>query len=445
MANETEIDKRRDDAGSIALGKATSLAAKVAPDRVLGKQVRQIDADDVQKQIEHAKELAEKHPEFEKQISIWACFGQNEPEQTQSISNPMVDDLPLVYNNPSGRFFPVTKTIGEKTITIPAGYHPLLTANTQKNKNIQELDQRFVGEAEWKVYLVLRHMAIYQGGTFLDGRYGLKFTLRELRRNYKQFTGKTLNGLDAANRLMTLRTAIYQVKDDHKSMHFSLIKELYLVNMDEYQKNPNTECYVEFDHSTEASIKNGTGRLIDHELTCKLPYLAGWLYMKLEREFTFAHKNTNYDETHAKLKHRPIKENTNFSLHMMNTLDKAGINRENIKDCKREFVDALNELIGVGVVDHYFFEDKKGDAGPTGGRKTLLDMEVNIYPTVEWSKNMVEKNRVHKLIGDGKTEKINLMKLVPKTPPKGTSEAENFGKFKKISAKKPEADGPVAP
>ena len=438
MADETEIEKRRDDAGSIALGKATSLAAKVAPERVVGKKVRQIDADEVQKQLDQAKELADKHPELEKQMSIWACFGQNEPEQTQSISNPTIDDLPLVYNNTSGRFFPVTKTIGDKTITIPAGYHPLLTANTQKNKYIQELDQRFIGEGEWKLYLVLRHMAIYQGGIFLDGRYGLKFTLRELRRNYKQFTGKTLNGLDAAHRLMTLRTAIYQVKDDNKSMHFSLLKELYLVNMDEYQKNPNTECYVEFDNSTEATIKNGAGRLIDHELTCKLPYLAGWLYMKLEREFTFARKNNMIENYHGKPEPK-------FSLHMLNTLNKAGVPRENIRDAKNDFIEALNQLIGVGVIDHYLFEDKKAPSGESGGRKALIDVEVHIYPTLEWSLNMAEKNRVHKLLGDGKTsEKLSLKTLIQKTPPKGTSEAEKFGKFMKISAKKPEADGPAA-
>lgn len=344
------------------------------------------------------------------QMRIWEAFGEEEPPPPENISFSVscIDDWPLVsdFNSPraSKDLSPRMTKANGLNIIAPPGY----SVNAQRT----EAKGAFVGEHEWKLFIVLRKMALEHGGYQLDGQFSLSFTLRELAKFYKASTGKTANNEQLRQRLEILRTAVYQVQDKHQSAHFSLLRELFIATRDELKKNGNSKCYVMFDHMTEKALTTGHGTLIDYDLTCKLPHMASWFYAKLER----AGLQTGLEAG------RPYK------LWLKDTLYRVGLDnsKKTINVLKKELTKSLVLLIEEGVLRSFFFKDKTEQKGR--GRPKLLDSEISLSITEEFSTRIKSKLFASKRLREGKGQKIKtitldtqrpLCKLIPHQDPSG--------------------------
>ena len=118
----------------------------------------------------------------ERQLSIWEAFGENEPPAPENITFSVncIDDWPLVSlkSNRSKDLNPIVTGAKELDVTAPPGYY----------RDGKRAKGSFVGEQEWKLFIVLRKMALTYGGFQIDNNFSLSFTLRELSRFYKDST-----------------------------------------------------------------------------------------------------------------------------------------------------------------------------------------------------------------------------------------------------------------
>jgi len=332
----------------------------------------------------------------ERQLSIWEAFGEEEPPPPQNLSFSVnsIDDWPLVSHktNWGKSLHPRVTNAKDLKVTAPAGYF-MEDENTAKSS--------FVGEQEWKLFIVLRRMALEYGGYELDGNFSLSFTLRELSRFYKNSTGKTVKHDVLKKRLEVLRTAVYQIQDKHRSAHFSLLRELYITSKEDLRKDGNSKCYIMFDHMTEKTITTGRGALIDYDIACKLPHLSSWIYTKLER---------------AGLE-SGIESGLPYKLWLKDTLYRVGLDNssKSIAALKREAIKALAGLIEIGILKSFNFEDKVTSGK---GRPSLIDSEISLIITKEFEIRIRAKLFSTKQLRSGKSDKIKVTLSSPESPTK---------------------------
>jgi hypothetical protein len=333
------------------------------------------------------------------QISIWEAFGEEEPPPPENItfSVSCIDDWPLVSDFGSSRaskdLSPRIARSKDLNIVAPPGY--------SINAKGTEAKGSFVGEHEWKLFIVLRKMALERGGYQLNGDFALSFSLRELSKFFFESTGRKVNPQKIRERLEVLRTAVYQVSDKDTSAHFSLLRELFIATREELKKDGNAKCYVMFDHMTEKTLTSGKGALIDYNLACKLPHVAAWLYSKLERAGIQSGLEAN----------RPYK------LWLKDTLYRVGLDnsKKTVNILKKEVTKAMVELIEHGVLRSFEFKDKL--ANSTGrGRKKLIDSEISLVITDEFESNIKKKLWSTQKLRAGKGNKIKTLAL--ETPTK---------------------------
>ncbi|MDA0712689.1 MAG: hypothetical protein O2897_01710 [bacterium] len=330
-----------------------------------------------------------------RQLSIWEVFGEDEPPAPENISFSVncIDDWPLVSlkNNRTKDLNPIVTGANDLNVTAPPGYYRV--GNKAKAS--------FVGEQEWKLFIVLRRMALTFGGFQIDNKFSLSFTLRELSRFYKDSTGKTVKPDILKQRLEVLRTAVYQIQDKHRSAHFSLLRELYVTSYDDIKKDGNAKCFVMFDHLTEKTITTGHGVLIDYDLACKLPHLGSWLYTKLER---------------AGLE-SGITAGVPYKLWLKDTLYRVGLDNseKSIATLKKESIKAFTHLIEIGILKSIHFKDKNSTSR---GRPKLLDSEISLIITTEFETRIRAKLFSTKQLRSGKSTKIKIANSYPSSPTK---------------------------
>jgi hypothetical protein len=327
-----------------------------------------------------------------RQLSIWEAFGEESPPPPENISFSVncIDDWPLVNQKPSGSsgitdLNPVIARANDLKVTVPPGYY------TDIGKDGEEVAKgSFVGEQEWRLFIVLRKMALEYGGYQLDGSFALSFTLRELSRFYEKSTGKTVNHNLIRRRLEVLRTTVYQVKDKDQTGHFSLLRELFLSKKEDH----GTKCYVMFDKMTEKTLTSGRGTLIDFDLVCQLPYMASWMYSKLEREGLRSGLESG----------RPYK------LWLKDTLYRIGLgnSKKTTKVLKEELCSGLKTLITKGILEEFSFHDK---FQKTRGRPMLLDSEISLVITKEFECRIRTKLMATKSLREGHSKKIKTLYL----------------------------------
>ena len=335
-----------------------------------------------------------------RQLSIWEAFGEEEPPPPENISFSVtcIDDWPLVNQktNWGGDLNPVMAKAKDLKVTVPPGYYTELDSDGEETAK-----GSFVGEQEWRLFIVLRKMALEHGGFQLDGSFALSFTLRELSRFYKKSTGKTVNHDLIRKRLEVLRTTVYQVRDKDQTGHFSLLRELFLAR----REDKGTKCYVMFDHMTEKTLTTGRGTLIDFDLACQLPFMASWIYSKLEREGLRAGLESG----------RPYK------LWLKDTLYRIGLgnSKKTTNVLKKEMCTNLKTLISKGILKEFSFKDKEE---VTRGRPKLLDSEISLEITKEFEMRIRAKLMANKGLRERKSDKIktttlnfsnNLVELIP--------------------------------
>jgi len=322
-----------------------------------------------------------------KQISIWEAFGEESPPPPENISFSVncIDDWPLVNQRPSGKIGkidlnPVVVNAKDLKVTVPPGYY------FDTGKNGQETARgAFVGDLEWRLFVVLRRMALQYGGVQLDGNFALSFTLRELARFYAESTGTRVNHQIIRQRLEVLRTTVYQIRDKDQVAHFSLIRELFLAN----REDGRVKCYVMFDKITEETLKSGRGTLIDYDLACRLPYLASWIYAKLEREGLRS----------------GLESGRAYKLWLKDTLYRTGLgnSKKSTRTLKWELSSSLKTLIEKGILERFEFEDKLQS---TRGRPMLLDSEISLFITREFETRIKLKLWANKDLREGKKRTI---------------------------------------
>jgi hypothetical protein len=294
----------------------------------------------------------------ERQLTIWEAFGEDEPPPPENLTFSVncIDDWPLVSHktNRNKSLNPVVTKAKDLHVTAPPGYY----------RTEDKAFGSFVGEQEWKLFIVLRRMALEYGGYELNGNFSLSFTLRELCRFYKKSTGKVVNHGVMKRRLEVLRTAVYQIKDKKQSAHFSLLRELYITSKIDLEKDGNAKCYLMFDHLTEKTLTTGRGTLIDYDLACKLPHIASWFYSKLERAGLESGIHTGVP----------------YKLWLKNTLYRIGLDNSSktINKLKKETTKALINLIEIGVLKKFKFQDKLTSGR---GRPSLIDSEISLEIT----------------------------------------------------------------
>lgn len=339
-----------------------------------------------------------------RQLTIWEAFGQETPPPPENItfSVDSIDDWPLVslkkrIKESEKNYNPIVTGAKELSVTAPPGYY-------RTNEGTKAIAS-FVGEHEWKLFKVLRKMAINYGGYDLNGQFILSFTLRELARFYKESTGKVVNHGLIRKRLEVLRTAVYQIQDKRQKAHFSLLRELYITSKEDISKDGNSKCFVMFDHLTEKTLTTGKGVLIDYDLACKLSHIASWFYVKLEREGLYS----------------GIESELPYKVWLKNTLYRVGLDNssKSMVTLKHQTKKALIELIENGILKSFKFNDKKS-IGP--GRPKLLDSEITIFITQEFKSRIKSKLRSTKKLRNNQSNKISL------TP----FSEENITKLKKL-------------
>lgn len=324
-----------------------------------------------------------------RQITIWESFGEEVPPPPENITFSVncIDDWPLVQprSNSKQDLNPIVTEAKDLSITAPPGYY----------RSGKKAFGSFVGEQEWRLFIVLRRMALVHGGYQLDGNFALSFTLRELAAFYKDSTGKTVSHSVFKRRLEVLRTSVYQVADRNQTAHFSLLRELFIATKEELKKDGSAKCYVMFDHLTEKTITSGNGILIDYDLMCTLPHMAAWIYNKLETAGLTAGITVG----------RPYK------LWLKDTLYRVGLGNSSktTNALKKELSENLTHLIKAGVLKEFSFEDKLQKSGR--GRPKLLDSEVSLLVTEEFCTRMKTKLFATKPIRTGKKDSIQLASL----------------------------------
>lgn len=338
------------------------------------------------------------------QISIWEAFGEEPPSPPENITFSVncIDDWPLVSQKSNRRrdFHPIKTKAHQLEITAPAGYY--------EEESGEKATSSFVGEQEWKLFIVLRKMALMHGGHQLDGDFALAFSFRELARFYKESTKKNINHSVLRQRLEVLRTAVYQVQDKDQSVHFSLLRELFISSKSDPKKNNgNSKCVIMFDRMTEKTLTKGNGTLIDYDLACELPHLASWIYAKLERAGLEA----------------GIESGVPYKLWLKDTLYRVGLDnsKKTINVLKKELTKALTILIERGVLRSFSFKDKLTSGR---GRPKLIDSEISLVITEDFSSNIKLKLFSNRKLRIGKSDKINgnilnsTRKLTPLSPVK---------------------------
>jgi hypothetical protein len=296
-----------------------------------------------------------------------------------------IDDWPLVSSNGPRKkkdYRPKLSKAKDLKIIAPSGYY--------KTENGDQVEGAFVGPNEWKLFIVLRRMALVYGGHQLDGNFSLSFTLRELARFYKESTGKTIKHDIVRQRLEVLRTAVYQIQDKEQTAHFSLLRELFIATRSELKKNGTAKCYVMFDHMTEKTLTSGRGALIDYDLACQLPHIASWIYSKLER--------AGFESG--------IESGRPYKLWLKDTLYRVGLDnsKKTINVLKKETTKALLELMKTGVLKVFSFEDKTTSGR---GRPKLIDSEISLEITDQFESRIKAKLFSTKRLRDGKSDKIS--------------------------------------
>jgi hypothetical protein len=380
------------------------------------------------------KEEIKKSSEFEVQKSVpyqmdlWECFGEEKPSPPENLtfSVQCIDDWPLVSmkTNQAKDLNPIVTQSKNLEVTAPPGYY----------REGKKAKGSFVGEHEWKLFIVLRRMALISGGYQLDGKFALSFTLRELARFYKESTGKTVKHDLIRQRLEILRTAVYQIQDKDQTAHFSLLRELFIATRDELKKNGSAKCYVMFDQMTEKTLTSGNGVLIDYDLACKLPHIASWIYSKLER----AGLETGLEAE------RPYK------LWLKDTLYRVGLDNSNktINVLKKEATKGLIELMKIGILRSFNFKDKTTSGR---GRPKLLDSELSMEITSQFASRIKAKLWSTKKLREGNSSKIStsmikensLTSLEPLDPIK--TETGYVGHYKRSEENDSRRDPPIAP
>lgn len=331
----------------------------------------------------------------ERQLTIWEAFGEEEPPPPENLTFSVncIDDWPLVSHktNRNKSLNPIVTKANGLHVTAPPGYY----------RTEDRAYGSFVGEQEWKLFIVLRRMALEYGGYELNGNFSLSFTLRELCRFYKKSTGKVVNHGVMKRRLEILRTAVYQIKDKNQAAHFSLLRELYITSKNDLEKDGNSKCYLMFDHLTEKTLTTGRGILIDYDLACKLPHIASWFYSKLER----AGLETG------------LQPEVPYKLWLKNTLYRIGLDNSSktINKLKKETIQALIKLIEIGVLKKFKFEDKLTSGR---GRPSLIDSEIYLEITREFQMRIRAKLSSTKLLRAGTSNKIQLKSSYPNSPTK---------------------------
>jgi hypothetical protein len=380
------------------------------------------------------KDLIKESKEFpldqalERQLSIWESFGEKEPPPPENITFSVncIDDWPLVSlkSNKKKDLNPIVTGAKDLDVTAPPGYYR--DGNKAKGS--------FVGEQEWKLFIVLRRMALTYGGYELDGKFALSFTLRELSRFYKESTDKTINPSVIKQRLEVLRTAVYQIQDKNRSAHFSLLRELYITSNEDLKKDSNSKCFIMFDHLTEKTLTSGRGTLIDYDLACKLPHLSSWIYSKLER----AGLETGI------CSERPYK------LWLKDTLYRIGLDNstKSLSTLKREATKALTDLIKIGILKSFRFNDKNTSGR---GRPKLLDSEISLVITTEFETRVKAKLFSTNKLRSGKTNKIKVGLSSPQSPTKlkpltvtKVSPSSYVGHYKREDDRRTEYSSPSA-
>jgi len=296
MADQIEIDlnRRGDDAGSKALGKATSLTARVAPDRVPNKKIRSQDIEEVELRVKESKALIEKHKNddfIDKMPTLFDLMGSmmTPKEKVElSIQTDLYESIPRFSYSPvkreMGKYLPILKRSFEHR---DREFHMEITP-----ARIGEKDY-YAGAKEELIEMELVQMSSEKGMPTGMGLYGVKFSLYELRKRLK-VKGHTYSILQIKEGLHIMSRSTLILKADFENGD-SVVEESMFASIgmrtwsDWKELGRTSECFVKFNSLHVKAMKANQYQLYNEKKAMEISEsLTRWMYKYVFRNWVRA-------------------------------------------------------------------------------------------------------------------------------------------------------------
>jgi len=242
-----------------------------------------------------------------------------------------------------------------------------------------DVKEYYPGAKEEFVEMVLVQMACNRGLPLLDGLYGVKFSLYELRKRLKE-TGHSYTIMQIKEALYIMNGSILEVRqedgDGEVLVRESIFNAIGLRTWGEWKElGRSSECYVRFNSLHVESLKQRSYRLYNEKRAIRMvDPLHRWLFKRMSREWIRADM----------LKAIPWR--------LSSMIRDSGSTNFRIREQKLNFASALDLLVESGDIRQWKAHEELG--GPRGTK--ILDVVFEITPSPEFVREMKRFNQLHR-------------------------------------------------
>lgn len=331
--------------------------------------------------------------DLEQQLTLFHLNDEDDGDLSHSAH--IIDAVPWVSNNGSRHNNLVDDREGTIHLHGKAGSYDFAVtpALIQIKKSDKYPDGRvaaFPGVREEIIEATLRKIAVDGGGIVVDGKYGVRFTLRHLQRllksmgheyNLKQIK-EGLEILAKTNLVISQRLPLRtkEKKRESSSWRDTIISDLRITTRAKYLTETNdAACFCAFHPMVSNSIAKGTYRLHDFtkRLTMRSP-LARYIYLRM------CHYYIQASQDDDKL----------YGFQLNSYIAQTPYSGADYVPAKRRAMEkALNCL---QEPEYQIIEDWQGS--PIRQGRKLMDVQYDITPTKQFVKFMILANTRHKKV-----------------------------------------------
>ena len=381
VPSERRKANRRGTGEDGALGRATSITAAVAPHVVPGRVVREEDI----KIAEQATEIMAAVPPGQPTLFEMLDPGFKPQEKdAYSLTTDLYDATPrfwLAKNQPrvEGKYLPLLHRDFEHQ---GHRYHMELAPAqvSRERKGVQTELALYPGTREEVIEMELVQMAAENGVPWINHKYGVQFTLRELHTRLKT-KGHDFNLTQLKEGLFVLSGCVMTVtsEDGTALIREPLLRSLGLRTWDEWaETGSKTLCAAAFNSLQLHSLRANTWRLYDEVKTLQIHEpLARWMYRRMSREWIGA----------------SAAEAMKWKL--TSIIRDSGMQVSKLFKARQEVEDALDRLKENIENTQATILSWTGREEVGGERGTLvLDVVYEIYLSLDFCRSMTRRNQL---------------------------------------------------